>query len=96
MYEDINLKDRTIRIQRQLIPTKAGLIFEQPKSEDSNRIIHATHEVISMIQDHIQRQEKYKEMVGGEYQVFSEITNPSSPELKNYHFSLTISLLEHD
>ena len=67
-HEDINLKYRTIRIQRQLIPTKDGLIFKQPKREDSNRIIHAPQEVMIIIEKHLQRQEKYKEMLGNEYQ----------------------------
>lgn len=68
MRDDINLKERTISIRRQLIPTKEGLIFEQPKSEDSNRIIHAPQEVITIIEHHLQCQERYKEKLGDDYQ----------------------------
>lgn len=68
MHGDICFNNNTIQIQRQLIPTKEGPIFEQPKSEDSNRIINAPQEVMAMIKQHLDRQEGYKKMLGEEYQ----------------------------
>ena len=67
MYSEISFENDTIRICRQLIPTKNGPQFEEPKSEDSNRIINAPHEVIKIIKKHQEFQEENKKLLGAEY-----------------------------
>ena len=67
LHTDIDLKNYTINICRQLIPTKDGPIFDTPKTEDSNRIIHFPDGVAKIIRRHLKRQEEYKEMLGDEY-----------------------------
>lgn len=65
---DVDLDQMTIRIHRQLIPTKDGLVFESPKSEDSTRVVCAPREVIDMIQSRINCIEEYKKIFGDEWQ----------------------------
>lgn len=64
---DILFESQTIRICRQLIHTKDGLVLEEPKSEDSNRIINPPIEVMEIIKRHLERQLENKRLLGREY-----------------------------
>jgi len=49
------------------VSTKAGLIFQEPKSEDSNRIIHPPAEVMGILEKHLNIQEERKRLLGDDY-----------------------------
>jgi len=68
MKTDISFENQTIRICRQLVATKTGLLFEDPKSEDSNRIIHPPIEVMKIIENHLNNQGEMKRLLGNDYQ----------------------------
>ncbi len=65
--EDVSFERQTIKICRQLIPTKDGLIFEDPKTEDGFRIITPPQEIFEILRKHLERQEEYKRQFGDEY-----------------------------
>jgi len=89
---DISFENQTIRIRRQLIATKTGLVFEDPKSEDSNRIIHPPVEVIKIIEKHLNRQEETKKLLGNDYQNMDLVNcypdgRPIDPRYFSHKFS---------
>lgn len=67
MWKEVSFENNTIRVCRQLLPTKNGLEFEEPKSEDSIRIINVPAEVMDMLKHHLDRQQEYKRLLGNEY-----------------------------
>jgi integrase len=67
MWDEVSFENQTIRICRQLLPTKNGLEFEEPKSEDSNRTINTPAEVMDMLKRQSERQQEYKRLLGDEY-----------------------------
>lgn len=67
MWQEVSFENNTIKVCRQLLPTKNGLEFEEPKSEDSNRLINVPPEVMDMLKRHLERQQEYKRLLGEEY-----------------------------
>lgn len=64
---DIDFKNQTIRINKQLIDINNKTVIGSPKSEDSNRTISAPPEVFHIIIRHMETNEKHQKMLLHEY-----------------------------
>ena len=65
---DINLENKTICICRQAVEVKLEIVFSEPKSDESNRMIHIPDEVSKIIQRRIDYLQNCKNMLQSEYQ----------------------------
>jgi integrase len=66
-WSNINFKNKTLNVCRQLIPTDDGLEFQDPKSEDSNRVINLSDNIIDILKEHKEKQDGYKRILGEAY-----------------------------
>lgn len=66
-WKDVDFDNKTIKIEQSLIPTKEGLLFHDPKTEGSKRVITAPNSIINMLSKEKARQEENKEFVGVGY-----------------------------
>jgi integrase len=83
MWSEVSFENQTIKVCRQLLPTKNGLEFEEPKSEDSNRTINAPAEVMDMLYRQSERQQEYKRLLGDEYHNNELVNCQNNGELLN-------------
>jgi len=66
-WKDIGFEDKTIAIMRSLLPSKGGLIFHEPKTEHSHRVITASEGIINELVKQKEEHEKYKKLLGQAY-----------------------------
>lgn len=67
---DISFDNCIIRVCRQLLPTKDGFEFSEPKSETSNRVCSVPKEVIEILIRHKQNQDYYRDLLSFEYKEY--------------------------
>ena len=66
-WDDINYKNSSIKISKQLIVTEEGIEFDSPKSENSNRTINIPSKMIETFEKQKLKQDDYKKLLGNEY-----------------------------
>ncbi len=93
--KDIDLKKRRLRVSRSLVRTNKGLIFQEPKTQLSRRVIDIPDSVIEELELHKLRQDRIKSLLGKAYSdhelVFcAEDGNPLQPRTLTRHFEKII------
>lgn len=66
-WSDVNFKKGVITIEQQLIPNSKGLIFKQPKTEDSIRTIDVPDYIMSLLKREKRKQNENKLFFGQDY-----------------------------
>jgi integrase len=67
-WQDIDLKNKSIRISRQLIALDKGFDYDTPKSETSRRELAIPQIVATVLESHAARQEQIKQLLGNEHE----------------------------
>lgn len=91
-WQDIDFKNKTITINQTLLHARKGHIFSTPKTEKSRRTIVISDNIINLLIERKEEQEKYKEMLGEGYQDFDLVTcnkdgTPINPSTFSHKFS---------
>jgi integrase len=94
-WKDIDFENKTIQINRSLLPTENGLIFHDPKTEGSNRIIVVSNTIINMLLVAKAQQEKSKKILGEAYNDIDLVTcwddgSPINPTTFSQSFGRTL------
>jgi integrase len=94
-WKDIDFENKTIQINRSLLPTENGLIFHDPKTEGSNRIIVVSNTIINMLLVAKEQQEKSKKLLGEAYNDIDLVTcwddgSPINPTTFSQSFGRTL------
>jgi integrase len=94
-WKDIDFENKTIQINRSLLPTENGLIFHDPKTEGSNRIIVVSNTIINMLLVAKEQQEKSKKILGEAYNDIDLVTcwddgSPINPTTFSQSFGRTL------
>lgn len=94
-WKDIDFENKTIQINRSLLPTEKGLIFHDPKTEGSNRIIVVSNTIINMLLVAKEQQEKSKKILGEAYNDIDLVTcwddgSPINPTTFSQSFGRTL------
>lgn len=63
----VDFQKKTISIKEQLLPSKDGLVFEEPKSLGSKRTIQTPKYILKLLKKHKRNQNKDKLFFGSEY-----------------------------
>lgn len=66
-WKDIDFENKTITVTRSLLPSKNGLIFHDPKTEHSKRVISVSESIMEELKKHQESQEEYKKILGQAY-----------------------------
>lgn len=66
-WSDVDFKNKSITIQRQLLPTTKGIIFKDPKTEDSIRTIALSERLVDILKKEKIKQKKQKLLLGKDY-----------------------------
>lgn len=66
-WSDIDFEDGVINIEQTLVRAGTELIFKEPKTEGSKRIITAPSELLKLLKDHKIKQMELQIRSGGEY-----------------------------
>ncbi len=66
-WDDIDFEDKTITISRSLLPSQKGVIFHDPKTEKSNRVIIAPNTILLELQKLKDKQQEHKDLLGDAY-----------------------------
>ncbi|OQB54108.1 MAG: Transposase [Firmicutes bacterium ADurb.Bin146] len=95
-WKDIDFDNKTIQIRRSLIPTKDGLLFHDPKTEGSKRIIVAPETIINELKAVKEKQDKDKEVMGEAYNDMDLVTcygdgSPINPTAFGHSFIRTLA-----
>jgi len=56
-WEDVNLNEGTVFIQRDMVWTKNGLVFQEPKTEKSRRLVPLPPPVLEALEQHKEKME---------------------------------------
>ena len=67
VVDDIDFEKQMVRINKQMVDVGGEIFIEEPKSEDSNRMISAPPEVFEIIQRHVEKNRQHKELLAEEY-----------------------------
>lgn len=67
-WKDIDFENKTISISRSLLPSKKGLIFHEPKTENSTRVLKLPQTILDELQKHKEQQDIIKSIAGNAYQ----------------------------
>lgn len=67
-WKDVDLEEGTITINRNLVRTKEGLIFQEPKTELSRRTINIKEDIIKELKTNKAKQAEMKLKLGKAYQ----------------------------
>ena len=67
-WKDIDFENKTISISRSLLPSKKGLIFHEPKTENSTRVLKLPQTILDELQKHKERHDIIKSIAGNAYQ----------------------------
>ena len=66
--DDIDFENQIITINKQLIDIENKAVLGEPKSEESNRLVSAPVEVFEIIERHLKRNMRNKNLLGHEYE----------------------------
>ncbi len=66
-WKDIDFESNSITVNRSLLPSKNGVIFHEPKTEKSNRVVVVSKTIIEELQKKKDKQESYKQLLGKAY-----------------------------
>jgi len=91
-WKDIDFDNRTIHINRSLIPTKEGLLFHDPKTEGSKRIIVAPETILNELKEVKELQEKNQALLEEAYNELGLVTcyddgSPINPAAFSHSFA---------
>jgi integrase len=92
-WKDCNLDSGMLSIQQTLVRTKEeGLIFQEPKTKGSKRVVAITEEVGALFKKHKAEQNKVKLLLGTAYQdhdlvICTKKGTPISPRNLQRHFA---------
>jgi len=64
---DVDFRDKSITIQRQLLPTSKGVIFKDPKTEDSIRRLKLSERLVDILKKEKNKQKRNKLSLGKDY-----------------------------
>lgn len=85
-WKDLNLEEGQLTVNQGLVRVSGkGLIFQEPKTELSNRTISLSPMVVKVLREHRKKQNEYRLLLGGAYNkdldlVFAnELGNPVCP-----------------
>jgi integrase len=92
LWKDCDLDQGLIRIQQTLGRTRKGLMFQEPKTKGSKRVITLTSQVLSALKKHKAKQNQQKLLLGNGYQDQDLVNctlegNPIHPRnlIRNFH-----------
>ncbi|MBO8183643.1 MAG: tyrosine-type recombinase/integrase [Archaeoglobus sp.] len=101
-WSDVSFQKGTITVEQQLLPTKEGLIFKKPKTEDSIRTIEVPDYILSILKRHQKRQTENKLFFGPEYKDYNLVCckpngEPINPSTYSHIFARILKKhgLEH-
>jgi len=94
-WQDVDLKAGVITVRQSLIRTRAGLVFQEPKTERSKRNLPLPPAVVRELKAHRARQAEEKLLLGPDYEdrglVFClENGKPLDPRNFTRHFELLL------
>nr|WP_083426398.1 site-specific integrase [Thermoactinomyces sp. DSM 45891] len=95
-WQAVDFENKTLSIQQSLAKTKNGLIFQEPKSKGSKRLISITDDVVQALKKHKLEQSKQKLQLGMSYGDFdlvvcTSLGTPMIPENLRRHYNRMIS-----
>jgi integrase len=90
-WQEIDMVESTVKVSRGLVRTKGGLIFQEPKTKFSKRVIGISPEVVSVLKAHKKEQNEHRLSLGEIYQdqdlIFcNELGLPLDPRALTRHF----------
>ena len=86
--DDIDFENQIITINKQLLELENKAVVGEPKSEESNRLVSAPVEVFEIIERHLQRNKRNKNLLGCEYEDHGLITcNDNGTPIRPVYFS---------
>jgi integrase len=88
LWEDLNWKEGTVRIERTLVrPKGGGWIFDTPKTKKSFRTVHLTPELLELLRQHRVRQREARLVLGASWQAQENFifTNDSGGPIDEKH-----------
>lgn len=66
-WKDIDFQNKTISISRSLLPSAKGLIFHEPKTLNSNRVVKLPQTILDELQKQKEKQDSFKAIAGNAY-----------------------------
>jgi len=87
-WSDLNYQNRSLQIQRQLQRLKTGLVFSEPKSKASRRVVLLGGATIDKLKQHNEDLQKEKALVGDRWQE-SDLIFPSTVGTPTGHSNLS-------
>ena len=90
-WNNIDLEQGTLKVVQALYPTKNGLIFSKPKTENSIRKISMPLTLVNILKDYKIKQETVKNRLGNNYNDLDLVCsldngNPINPTTLNHKF----------
>ena len=86
--DDIDFENQIITINKQLLELENKAVVGEPKSEESNRLVSAPVEIFEIIERHLQRKKRNKNLLGCEYEDHGLITcNDNGTPIRPVYFS---------
>lgn len=90
-WNNIDLEQGTLKVVQALYPTKNGLIFSKPKTENSIRKISMPLTLVNILKDYKIKQETVKNSLGNNYNDLDLVCsldngNPINPTTLNHKF----------
>ncbi len=94
-WKDIDFQNKTVSISRSLLPSKKGLIFHEPKTENSNRVLILPQTILDELQNHKELQDNIKNIAGNAYHDNDLVTcyedgSPINPASFSHTFARTL------
>ena len=95
-WEDVDLENKTLQVKRQLqYIVGEGLIFTEPKSDSSLRLLSIPEKAIKVLYMHSEKQQAIKDLAGNRWEEYglvftTNIGTPINPRnlLRHFHSSL--------
>lgn len=97
-WDNIDFKNKTITIEKQLVPTSKGIQFQDPKSEDSIRTITLSENMIQILKRHVKRQQQNKlsiEQYNKEYNLINCKSDGTMIDPRKFSHNFANLLNEH-
>lgn len=82
-WEDINFKEGTIHIRRNLVRAGNKLVLKEPKSETSNRLLKLSPTLLKMLKKHRKKQLELKMLLGELFEDNNFVFTKNNGELIN-------------
>ncbi len=96
-WRDVDFDNKTVSIMRSLLPTKNGLVFHNPKTEHSHRVISVSDNIIDELRIHKKHQEDCKRLLGQAYKNIDLVCclndgSPINPSTFSQSFGRTLKI----